>query len=530
MSEPDRAPLIQLSVDQEVFIDTVRDGDVIEDATVATEVTSFDRVDDAYVLEGAIVFAGYLTGEGVERGAEAGEFDSLSIDFDGGSIAKHVHHRMPFVLRVPVNSQPRGIVNVASRLAAWNLEVISTGWIRVVADLNIVGLNGSQGYHFQCGAQEAGDLFFDPSWDTDFDTAATRGESPTLGKPPALADPTVYGDPSMASHSPGTNDAFEDVSADSVERELEWARGVEHSQFEADSGGRHEDAGTSELQGKVEALSDARGGHEPLDAHDSESSVRENSRAESELGSHAPEERRGDDMKSESHAGEHQRHETESSARQKRQRTADSQPASDKDELRSLDHVLDGQSLTDQAEDHQTDESAPPSTPVVEFEFEHQVSAVELSQSQAGPELPAESTEDFVPSRSFSDDEFHATAGFVPTVRVGSDLGPSQSSDVDLDSDDFARSEHTPSVKQEDWGDETTHVDKDLWSFVDFNGPEAAHTLRFAIVMEEETLELVAERLGCSKADLMRVNRLTDEPVYPGRSLLIPSTASTLVH
>lgn len=525
MSEPDRAPLIQLSVDQEVFIDTVRDGDVIEDATVATEVTSFDRVDDAYVLEGAIVFAGYLTGEGVERGAEAGEFDSLSIDFDGGSIAKHVHHRMPFVLRVPVKFQPRGIVNVASRIAAWNLEVISAGWIRVVADLNIVGLNGSQGYHFQCGAQEDGDLFFDPSWDTDFDTA-TRVESSTHDKPPAFADTTVYADPSMASHSPDTNDAFEDESAGSVERELEWARGGEHYQFEAASGGRNKNEGTSELQGKVEALSDARGGHDPLDAHHSESSAREISRAESELEARAPEERRGNETKSESHAGEHRGDETESSAGQKQQRTEDSQPALDKDELRSLDDVLDGQSLTDQAEE-QRDESAPPSTPVVEFEFEHQVSGAELSQ--AAPELPAESTEDFVPSRSFTDDEFHATAGFVPTVRVGSDLGPSQTSAADLDSDDFARSEHGPSLKHEDWEDETAHVDRDLWSFVDFNGPEAAYTLRFAIVMEEETLELVAERLGCSKADLMRVNRLTDEPVYPGQSLFIPSTASTLV-
>ncbi len=510
MSEPDRAPLIQLSVNQEVFIDTVRDGDVIEDATVATEVTSFDRVGDAYVLEGAIVFAGYLTGEGVEGGAEAREFDSLSIDFDGGSIAKHVHHRMPFVLRVPVKSQPRGIVNVASRIAAWNLGVISAGWIRVVADLNIVGLNGTQGYHFQCGAQEAGDLFFDPSWDRSLDTVASPAESSTFDKPPAFSDATAFADPSMASHSPGSNDGFEDVSADRVEPELEWARGVEHSQSEASSGGRNEDSNTGELQEKVEALSDARGGHQLSDAHHSESSLSETRRTESELKANAQEHRRDE-------------------LRQKQQRTGggNSQPSLDKDELSSLDHALDGQSLTDQTADHQTNEAIPPSNSVVEFEFEHQVNAAELSQ--AVPELSAESAEDFVPSRSFSDDEFHATAGFVPNVRVGSDLGPSQTSAVDLDSDEFARSEHGPSVKQEDWGDEATHVDKDLWSFVDFNGPEAAHTLRFAIVMEAETLELVAERLGCSKADLVRVNRLIDEPLYPGQSLLIPSTASMLV-
>jgi hypothetical protein len=155
-----------------------------------------------------------------------------------------------------------------------------------------------------------------------------------------------------------------------------------------------------------------------------------------------------------------------------------------------------------------------------EFEFEHQVNADDESFASNAPH--ASNQEEFVASRSFGDDGFHAASGFVPTVRVGSDLGYAESrSAVDGQFDDVAQA--VDADEASDWA-EYSPVDRDLWSFVDFNGPEQKCTLRYTIVMEEETLELVAERLGCSKQDLMKANRLADDSVRSGQPLRIPST------
>lgn len=161
MSESNRTPLIHLEVDQEVFIDAVRDGDTVEDATVATEVTSFERAGDAYVLEGAIVFAGYL-----KRASDADpqvepDDDILAYGMADDGVVQSIHQRLPFSLRVPMTAQPRGIVNVASRIQSWKLEVIGSGWMRIQSDLQITGLSGQRGYHFTCGAQEQGDLLLE---------------------------------------------------------------------------------------------------------------------------------------------------------------------------------------------------------------------------------------------------------------------------------------------------------------------------------------------------------------------------------
>ena len=114
-------------------------------------------------MEGAIVFAGFM-----DRSSDGGGsdyVDALSIT-DETMDAEQFHHRLPFVLRVPVKSQARGIVNVASRISDWDLGVVSAGWIRIQGDLTIVGLSAAGGYHFQCGAQEDGDLFFKESVET----------------------------------------------------------------------------------------------------------------------------------------------------------------------------------------------------------------------------------------------------------------------------------------------------------------------------------------------------------------------------
>ena len=180
MSEADRNGQITLGVDQEVFIETVEHDHTVDDANVATEVTSFERVGDAYVLEGAIVFAGYLTKATSQSGA--------GHDLAANPYARHVHHRMPFTLRVPVQFQPRGVVNVASRISDWQLDVMSEGWLRVQAKLRVSGLNGKHGYHFQCGAQEVGDVLFG---NTSTDSETTDVAEASVDKSATQTEPSV---------------------------------------------------------------------------------------------------------------------------------------------------------------------------------------------------------------------------------------------------------------------------------------------------------------------------------------------------
>jgi hypothetical protein len=516
MSEADRAPVIQLSVDQEVFVDSVRDGDAIEDATVATEVTSFDRIGDAYVLEGAIVFAGYLTRAGGLERLESAEFDTLSIDFDEGPFATHVHHRMPFVLRVPTRAQPRGIVNVKSRIAAWKLEVISAGWLRVVADLTVTGLNGENGYHFQCGAQEQGDLFFDPLWNADIEAepevrSATYDIEPVVGesafkdpKRSSLTDDDTAAQPGPADFGDGQ---YRVETADWLERPAneQWAEAPSASPREPVS--PWEDPATAAFTAQVEALSAARGGFEVQPDPDGSERQWQASATPSEF------ERETQYHLDRAGAGASAGRDSETD----RPTVVESPSPRSEQEVQASAHGTAVPADPGQAVSRQRPAEG---VTAQEFEFEHQVSADDESFASDAPY--ASNQEEFVASRSFGDDGFHAASGFVPTVRVGSDLGCSESRSAgDAQFDDLAQSENADEASN--WT-EYAPVDRDLWSFVDFNGPEQKYTLRYTIVMEEETLELVAERLGCSKQDLMKVNRLATDSVRSGQPLRIPST------
>ncbi|MCL6517736.1 LysM peptidoglycan-binding domain-containing protein [Alicyclobacillus sp.] len=517
MSDAERAPVIRLNVDQEVFIPAVREGDRVEDATVATEVTSFDRVGDAYVLEGAIVFAGYLTHSGADApGAE----DSFTLDFGDTSFGQHVHHRMPFVLRVPVKVQPRGIVNVASRITQWKLDVSGPGWVRVLAELHIVGLNGGQGYHFQCGAQEAGDLFFQsgaPNGATapGADAAQEAGQpAEDWGAKPLWTEPqeeAPYALTRGVGH--GQTEDFERAVSDGIDFET------------------------------VEAVSQARQGA-PLD--DADDAVR--AEAEGEVvdpGAPDTVDAVGEAAQGEDPAGPRSDAAGVGAAQDE---------AGERSRLAGFDRLLDGASP---GEDTPA-ASVPPSPQAVAgdapaadddlldrpwtMEFEHQLAPEDLHQAaNAGPSgmggAPGAGDERFFASRSFSEHGFQAAAGFVQTTGgaaantagSGAAAGPAPSASRGRDAapspgPDAGRAQETayPEAADATGRSEQPAVDNHLWSFVDFNAPERTYTLRFAIVMEDETLESVAERLGVTKADLMRVNRLTSDTVYAGQCLRVP--------
>ncbi len=504
MSEADKAPVIQLSVDQEVFVDSVRDGDVIEDATVATEVTSFDRIGDAYVLEGAIVFAGYLTRADQLQREVSRDFDTLSIDFDEGPYAQHVHHRMPFVLRVPVRAQPRGIVNVKSRIAAWKLEVLGAGWLRVVADLTVAGLNGASGYHFQCGAQEQGDLFFDRLWNVDLDAEPeVRSEAADFASEEESVFPESAGTfPVGEDHTASLNQEGFVHDGTPVET-AGWLRSYpNHPLTDAASGRGREEPTTTDFPAQAEAVSAARGGFELYPEADGAT--------EWQAPPAAPEFNQEASLYTDrAGAGSPTADGTESV-----EPGADFEaqvPASD------VTTPVEASAPEPREQPQASAETAPQA-----FEFEHQVS-VEDDASGEPPHTPDQ--EEFVASRSFGDDGFHAASGFVPTVRVGSDFGYGGSRSDESEFDATPRSEYAEGAHSFADG---AKVDHDLWSFVDFNGPENKYTLRYTIVMEEETLELVAERVGCSKYDLMKANGLDTESVRSGQPLLVPATVPVL--
>jgi hypothetical protein len=429
MAEQDRAPMIQLPIDQEVYMDSIHEGTVVEDATVATEIVSFERVGDAYVLEGAVVFAGYVSGGQAEDSSEAAEEDR-HVD--------HIHQRLPFILRVPIRAQKRGILNVKSRLSGWKLSVAGLGWLRVQGDLQVAGLSSDEGYHFECGGQQLGHPMFEMQF---------RGAQEDDSAPVAEPDKPV--EDALAANQ----DLAEPAEDSGLFRSARTPDDALHS---------------------VEMMSEARGGH-GLDEN-KDGTLQE----------------------------------------------MDGEPETSQiraiDELAKFDRYFAEE--TKEVKETRAYEIAEqnPGT-VAEFEFEHQLSPEEMIQFEETPPAPKAMDETFVASRSFLDEGFHAAAGFA-RPRQPAELNHAAREDTlpvmsgDVESEEEVRNE------------QTTPGDS-LWSFVDFNAPERKRTLRYIIVMEEETLETVAERLHCTKSELVRVNKMEVESIEPGQILLVPEVPFT---
>lgn len=466
MNEQDRAPLIQVSIDQEVYIDTVHATDKVEDATVATEVISFERMDETYVLEGAVIFAGYLSRE--ESKADEEDAATSLLEEANTDTVTHVHHRLPFILRVSLRGQPRGIVNVKSRLSNWQLSVSGNGWLRVQGELQVAGLSGESGYYLQCGAQEFGQLHEEQE--------ETQTSLVTEEETIPLVSAEMRSSPQM-------EDTTMDDNADGEERSF---------------------ARMNEIQQQTESMSQARGGQEWA-----------------------------------SSANQTLEHPVEFSAEAK------SKEFRAADELANLDRFIpelrntpsddaallpeeDTQNLY--AEHHSSSSAKDAKSVIAQFDFENQLSPEEILENEqeeknkstskvgrSGPEIS------FSASRSFTDEGFHAGSGFIA-------MEPSASVPLSEAEETEVRAEMTsmePMTSHESQNTAQTFSDP-LWSFVDFNAPEKKYTLRYVIVMEEETLETVAERIGCTMTELMRVNRMTVETVSPGQTLRVPEVSFTL--
>jgi hypothetical protein len=441
MAEQDRAPMIQLPIDQEVYMDSVHEGTEVLDATVATEIVSFERIGDAYVLEGAVVFAGYVSNGPAPNTSEAdGEDKSV----------EHIHQRLPFILRVPIHAQQRGILNVKSRLSGWKLSVASQGWLRVQGELQVAGLSSQEGYHFECGGQQLGHPMFDMQF---------RGAE--------------------------EDESFADETGFENHREHEVPEKNEHSnQLEDDSAMLRHARASNTVEHTVEMMSEARGGH-------------------------GLEENQGD---GEQPSGTELSTDTELNTDTRT--NAENVPIRAADELEKFDRFfVEKEKVEEMAQD---DVQQKPRT-VAEFEFEHQLSPEEMIQFEEASPAPKAINETFVASRSFLDEGFHAAAGFAhrSDETESENRGPNENEINEEDpTEDEVRSEAG------------TYTDS-LWSFVDFNAPERKHTLRYIIVMEEETLETVAERIHCTKSELIRVNKLEVESIEPGQTLLVPEVPFT---
>lgn len=431
MSDAQQAPVIALDINQELFIDTVRSGHVVDDATVATEVTALERVGEAYVLDGAIVFTGTL---------KQVPADPATPD----DVTTHVHQRLPFRLSVPARTQPRGIVNVASRISAWQLAVAGDNWLKIEADLQVSGLNGQRGFQFTCGSQEFGDPSFSPS---------SLVDATPLAPPVALQEPH----PSAA-------------------------------------------AAPSEQLQTVDPLTAEFG----FDAGDSEESTLE----------FTP------------------------SAQSVVPAAAYRQDGEAQNDLAHFDRAMDGQSVRSSGvgESSDSDESLAaelyelPREPLITFEFEHQMSGVaaENESNSMVPE-PAQPAIPFSAARSFSDEGFAPHVGFVDVAEPRGGYRDGSQAVVQRAQPSVAAGASTPAEPQPvPQGDRSDAVDSKLWAFVDFNAPERAYTLRYVVVMEEESIHAVADRVGCHAADLMAVNHLVTEEVFVGQTLRLPAPTAKL--
>ncbi|WP_206915415.1 hypothetical protein [Alicyclobacillus suci] len=520
MSEQAREPLIRLPIDQEIFMETVTSTDSVEDATVATEVVAFEKDGDVYELHGAVVFAGYVRSSEDGGGAEA----SFSVGTEEESAVRHIHHRLPFVLRVPVEAQQGGVVNVKSRLSGWALDVVSDHWLNVKGVLEIHGLVGDEGYHFQCGAQEGSRPFLreqlvveEPVYgvsDPEFADGFANQTSPSV----ELSNEADLGavDEAIEEEVNATAEADTTVGEEAnavseIEAHVADEVKADDAEVDADTVGQTYD--TNDYHASEEPSPELVGAQADMWRHE-DGDADEDSQPNGVESSHdQTDARTGDnhglEKVSEARRGHGWAEEEARGSESHEQPSPSAQPPaveSVRSELVNLDRFF--VSPTPQAEAPTAAQTEP--TPVASFEFEHQLDDEVL-------EAPVE---DAVQSAELKED-LRSEPREIPKFTISSAVPTDDQNLLDVESVaevvEEPRAEAVPSV-----------LKSDLWSFVDFNGPEPRYTLRYAIVAEEETLEMVAERCGCLPSELSRINDCPNGQVTPGQALRIPDVPFTI--
>ncbi|MFB5191091.1 LysM peptidoglycan-binding domain-containing protein [Alicyclobacillus fastidiosus] len=479
MSEQAREPLIRLPIDQEIFMDTVTSTDSVEDATVATEVVSFEKDGDVYELEGAVVFAGY-----VRSTNDAATTDEAAITGrDEEEAVRHIHHRLPFVLRVPVEAQSSGLVNVKSRLSGWALDVVSDNWLNVKGTLEIHGLVGEQGYHFQCGAQEGSRPFLRD----EIEEQVLEDEVTEL--------PADVVDSVTQEFTPTVDEASEAVS-ESVQANRENTTSTASEFAETDH------KSLSEPEFELVGAPDDMWRHEGEAEQDDEEALPGEEDASERSENDTPFEK-----VSEARSGHGW---AEEEARKGERRGEASEPAASesvRSELVNLDRFF-VPSTPEPAhrQEVSTPESTQEPTPVASFEFEHQLDDEVLATPLEGATAQADQAP-----------EFRGEERVVPKFTISGAVATDDQNALD---EALAEEEVVEEPRSE--YDVASVLKSDLWSFVDFNGPEPRYVLRYAIVAEEESLEMVADRCGCLPSELIRVNDCPNGQVFPGQALRIP--------
>jgi hypothetical protein len=486
MSEQGRDPLIRLPIDQEVFSEVVNSGDVVEDATVATEVISFVRDGEMYELEGAVVFAGYVNKRERTHESDPTSF-SVGIEDEAGAV-QHVHHRLPFSLRVPISAQSSGVVNVKSRLSGFVLEASGENWLTVRGNLEIHGLLGDEGFYFRCGAQETAESvvaeLFEEVVVQEADVPAALEVNSRAANDFEVDEEThaqevvvEEGDPQVTAEELMVQEAHSEERP-SDEEPVQYAELV----GAGESLWRHEEAEETEESPADEAVTEAPQ-HQERDLLNS--SLEAVSEAREGHGWAQPS-HEDESFRSEEHTNEFAR-----------------------GELANLDRFFVPEPTPKPEVDHDT--TSAEKTPIASFEFEHQLD----SEYEEQPPASAYELSQVEP------DAFRGAESWVPRFSI--------SASVPIEDQDEI-GESAPEEAVDDAVSERGEVlsegviKNDLWSFVDFNGPEPRHTLRYVIVMEEETLEAVADRCGCTPSELQRVNSWLNGQVEPGHALYIPST------
>ncbi len=157
MEERTDQPMFDLYLDQQVFMDSVRGNERIDQYSAYTEVTAFEQRGEDLRLEGHILVAAYLELEG-----------------DDGDQVEHVETRLPFEVTVPIYAQMPGMLNVKVQVPELELEILGPGWLHVKALLLVEGLSVEGGATVTCGAQE-----FHVGETAEDDTGAALAEAST---------------------------------------------------------------------------------------------------------------------------------------------------------------------------------------------------------------------------------------------------------------------------------------------------------------------------------------------------------------
>jgi LysM repeat protein len=553
LAEAERVPVIRIQIDHQFPIKQLNGHEIIEDTTVATEVTAFNREEDSFILEGALIFSGFLReshpiDEEILGHLHGDVLVSSQDERKGNEPIHSLHYRLPFQLRVPVQVQEKQFLNVYARMGQWELHIVEPGRVRVQAELLIYGFNGSAGYEFHCGNEKKEGAEAASGLDQLLDEVnESFKEQDVRRTEPAHQE---LSDPFSSWLAPTVSADRERKEEPAAYDEGEWMMKDEREPVSPLSAGdwRANAGETGETLRKPESLAGEEEETPPVEVYEFEHSLDEDSPAAETkkpvtegkelkiIWGNKPESTENPDPISEWIKGQvketripvsmeiFQAAEEETRVKEESVRMEPSAVPPDLPE-----DALDMQVRGEQ-ENRRTQTDAVPPQEVEASHTDPKVPCERPTESDVS-EPVATDHEEVVSETVAVDAETVVTEGAIrdeePMIEAVLEPEPEQATYAanvgQVNNEPVAAEETVAESTLEKSASISIAVhDNELWKGWDLK-EEKKFTLKFRIVQETDHLDSLAERYSCTVAEIMRVNGMTNEQIDSGQVLYIPT-------